>query len=388
LEASLQETEMEPRESYPTWVETDLNVIESNIRLITHLTQSDVMAVVKANGYGHGAIHVAKSALRGGATWCAVSQVEEAIKLRQSGLNCPLLVLGFTPRARLSEVIDQDISLTFWSDEHIQETMKHAQAIGRNAKVHMRVDTGMGLLGAQPDAVEQIMRRAHGLEGVLLEGMFTNFARADEPEIDTTSKQLKTFLDLLRHLEAVGLRPPIVHAANSAATLVNPETHLDLVRIGSAMYGFHSSAECRLPEGFYPALAWKTQLSQTKALPPGRGLSYGHVYITQRNEHIGTLPVGYADGLRSIDGNKVLIRGREVPIVGRVSMDQCLVQLDNVPEAEVGDEVVLIGRQGEMQISAEEVARRWNAINYEVTCGIGSRVPRLYGEGRSPSPRA
>jgi alanine racemase len=372
---------MEPKDLFTSWVEIDLNVIENNIRLIMHITQSDVMAVVKANGYGHGAMPIAESALRGGATWCAVSQVEEAIELRQSGLNCPLLVLGFTPGARLSEAIQQDISLTFWSEEQIREIMISAQAIRRKAKVHLRVDTGMGLLGTQPDAVEGLMRHAHGLEGILLEGMFTNFARADEPKLDTTSAQLEVFLGLVLQLEATGLRPPIVHAANSAATLVNPETHLDLVRIGSAMYGFHSSAECHLPEGFYPALTWKTQLSQVKMLPPGRGLSYGHVYITQGNEHIGTLPIGYADGLRSTDANKVLIRGREVPIVGTVCMDQCLVQLDHVPEAEVGDDVVIIGRQGEMQISAEEVAQRWNAINYEVTCGIGARVPRLYIEG-------
>jgi alanine racemase len=378
---------MEPKDLFTSWVEIDLNVIENNIRLITHITQSDVMAVVKANGYGHGAMPVAESALRGGATWCAVSQVEEAIILRQSGLNCPLLVLGFTPSNKLSEAIEQDISLTFWSEEQIQEIMISAQAIGRKAKVHLRVDTGMGLLGAQPGAVEGLMRHVHGLEGVLLEGIFTNFARADEPKLDTTSTQLKIFLDLVLQLEATGLRPPIVHAANSAATLVNPETHLDLVRIGSAMYGFHSSAECLLPEGFCPALTWKTQLIQVKTLPPGLGLSYGHIYITQGNEHIGTLPIGYADGLRSTVSNKVLIRGREVPIVGTVCMDQCLVQLDHVPEAEVGDEVVVIGRQGEMQISAEEVAQRWNAINYEVTCGIGARVPRLYSEGQSPSLR-
>jgi alanine racemase len=369
---------MEPKDLFTSWVETDLNAIEKNIRLISHITQSDIMAVVKANGYGHGAIPVAESALRGGATWCAVSQVEEAIVLRQSGLNCPLLVLGFTPSTKLSEAIKQDISLTFWSKKQLQAIMKSAQAMGRKSKVHLRVDTGMGLLGAQPEAVEDIVRLAHELEGVQLEGMFTNFARADEPEKDTTSAQFNTFLDLQSRLESAGLRPPIVHAANSAATFVNPETHLDLVRIGSAMYGFHSSPECLLPEGFFPALTWKTQLCQIKTLPPGRGLSYGHVYITQRNEAIGTLPIGYADGLRSIDGNNVLIRGREVPVVGRVSMDQCLVQLDNVPEAEVGDEVVLIGRQGEMQISAEEVAQRWNAINYEVTCSISARVPRLY----------
>ncbi len=378
---------MEPKDLFTSWVETDLNVIENNIRLIMHITQSDVMAVVKANGYGHGAIPVAESALRGGATWCAVSQVEEAIILRQSGLNCPLLVLGFTPSNRLSEAIKQDISLTFWSKKQIQEIMKSAQAMGQKAKVHLRVDTGMGLLGAQAEAVEDIVRLAYGLDGVQITGMFTNFARADEPGIDTTIAQLNTFLNILSRLESAGLRPPIVHAANSAATLVNPETHLDLVRIGSAMYGFHSSPECLLPEGFFPALTWKTQLSQIKTLPPGRGLSYGHVYITQRNEHIGTLPVGYADGLRSFDGNKVLIRGREVPVVGRVCMDQSLVQLDNVPDAEVGDEVVLIGRQGEMQISAEQVAKRWGVINYEVTCGISARVPRLYGEGQSPSLR-
>jgi alanine racemase len=236
----------------------------------------------------------------------------------------------------------------------------------------------MSRLGVSPEGVVDMARRMADTPGVIFEGMFTHFARADELEPGPTDEQEVVFQQVLEQLEDVGLRPPLVHAANSATTLTRPNDHFDMVRAGIAIYGLHPSHECSVPEEFQPALTWKTQLSQVKLLPPGRGLSYGHIYTTSRNELIGTLPVGYADGFRRTTGNQALVGGRRVPVVGRVCMDQCLVQLDAVPDARPGDEVVLIGSQGEESISAEEVADRWGTINYEVTCGIGARVPRLY----------
>lgn len=174
------------------------------------------------------------------------------------------------------------------------------------------------------------------------------------------------------------MRPPIVHAANSAASLMRPSAHFNLIRVGIAMYGLHPSPECMLPEAIHPALSWKSVLSQIKILPPGRGVSYGHSYTTHAHERIGTVPVGYADGFRRIIGNQALLGERRVAVIGRVCMDQIMVQLDNVPEATPGDEVVLIGKQGDASITAEDLSQAWDTINYEVTCGIAARVPRVY----------
>jgi alanine racemase len=216
----------------------------------------------------------------------------------------------------------------------------------------------------------------------MLEGVLTHFARADESDPAPTIVQETCFNDVIERLTAAGLRPPVIHAANSAATLTRPSAHFDLVRVGIAMYGLHPSSECPLPAEFRPVLSWKSQLSQVAQLPAGQGISYGHDYVTTRTERIGTIPVGYGDGFRRVSGNVVLVGGQQVEVVGRVCMDQALVQLDSVPEAKVGDGVVLIGSQGESCISAEDVAERWGTITHEIVCGISSRVPRVYVEDR------
>ena len=250
--------------------------------------------------------------------------------------------------------------------------------MGATARLHLKVDTGMNRIGAQPEAALQLARRIAGAQGAQLEWIFTHFARADEADQTHTQEQLACFRQVLAQLEAAGLRPPLVHAANSAASLTLPEASFDMVRLGIGMYGLHPSPDCPLPEAFRPALSWKAALSHLKTLPPGQGISYNYEYFTRSHERIGTVPVGYADGLRRNAPNQVLIRGKKAPIVGRVCMDQIMVQLDGAPGAQPGDEVVLIGEQGEQRISAEEVGQRWGTINYEVVCGIGRRVPRLY----------
>jgi alanine racemase len=362
---------------YSTWLEIDLEAIESNVRLCLERTGVQVMAVVKANGYGHGAIPVARAAVRAGATWCGVARWDEAVELRQAGLECPVLVLGATPVRKIGEMIQARVSMAVWEPGQVESAQVAAAAAGEKARLHLKVDTGMTRLGIEPGAALDLGRRLANTPGILFEGLFTHFARADESDPAPTDDQERRLRQVLDAIQAAGLRPPLVHASNSAASLSRPGAWFDVVRVGIALYGLHPSAECRLPEGFRPALTWKSQLTQVRTTPPGRGVSYSHVYTTRGQERIGVVPVGYGDGFRRVQGNRVLVGGRVVPVVGRVCMDQLMVQLDEVPEAKVGDEVVLIGKQGEAALTAEDLGRTWGTFNYEVVCGLSARVARV-----------
>ncbi|HET7009199.1 MAG TPA: alanine racemase [Anaerolineales bacterium] len=366
---------MDPSQPHSTWIEVSTGAIASNVRALLQRVQGQVMAVVKANGYGHGLVTAARSAVRGGASWIGVARAEEGLELRRAGIETPILVLGLTPVGRLDQAIAGNLSLTLWSEEQIEAAAAAAVSLGREPAVHLKVDTGMGRIGARPAEAVLLAQRAQAAR-LRLEGVYTHFARADEPAAETTNNQLAAFGDVLGALAAAGVKPGLVHAANSAAAIAYPSSHFDLVRAGVAVYGLDPSPTCRLPDGFAPALAWKSILSQVKRLPPGSGISYGHAYVTRGEEQIGTVPVGYGDGFRRVDGNEVLVGGSRVPVVGRVCMDQILVRLDGLP-AKVGDEVVIIGRQGSGTISAEDVARRWGTINYEVVCGLSARVARV-----------
>jgi alanine racemase len=336
------------------------------------------MAVVKANAYGHGSSKAAKAALRGGATWLAVARVEEALQLRQAGFDVPILILGHVPPMRVSEMIQADVALTVWDSKQVVQAGEAAAVCGNEGRLHLKVDTGMGRLGVRPVDTLEMVTCIEQTPGVILEGLFTHLARADEADPATTDHQIVRFQEIIENLEREARRPPLVHCANSATALKRVGAHMDLVRVGIAMYGLHPSHETLLPAVIRPALTWKAVLAQVKTLPPGHGVSYGHRYTTSREERIGTIPVGYADGFRRVDGNQVLVGGREVPVVGRVTMDQIMVNLDSLPGANVGDEVVILGTQGEARLSAEDIADRWETINYEVTSGIAARVPRLY----------
>jgi alanine racemase len=368
---------MTNREKYSTWAEVDLGAIENNIRCLIHLTGVQVMAIVKANAYGHGPVPVARAALRAGATWCGVARLEEALELRQAGLDCPILLLGYTPPGRLDEAVANRVSMTLWDVEQAHAIAAAGQRVGEPARVHIKVDSGMGRLGVQAEEA-LVLLSSLPAENLMPEGIFTHFARADEADPKATEAQERRFNLAVQALEAAGLLPPLVHACNSAASLTRPPSRFNIVRSGVATYGLHPSAECLLPDCFFPALAWKTVLSQVKVLPAGRGVSYGHTYITRRDERIGTVPVGYADGYRRTIGNMVLVGGQRVPVIGRVCMDQIMLQLDSSPQSRAGDEVVLLGSQGEGRLTAEDLARTWGTINYEVVCAIGARVPRLY----------
>jgi alanine racemase len=286
--------------------------------------------------------------------------------------------MGYTPPPQVEKAIASQVSMSVWNHEQIQFAAARARASGKQARLHLKVDTGMSRLGTNPGEALALARQMSLTPEIIFEGVFTHFARADElGQVSNEIQEQKFQLVVDAFIEA-GIRPGCVHAANSAATLTRPNARFDLVRPGLAIYGLHPSSQVRLPEEIKPVLSWKTILSQVKLVPAGQGISYGHTYVTSKVERIGTTPVGYADGYRRIAGNEVLIGGKRVPVIGRVCMDQILLQLDSVPEAKDGDEVVLIGTQGAENIPAEEVAQRWQTINYEVVCGIAARVPRIY----------
>jgi alanine racemase len=368
---------MTPNTQYSNWIEVDLAAIENNVRYFLQRTQTQVMAIVKANAYGHGAIQVAEAVLRAGANWLGVARLEEALSLRAQDIQASILLLGHLPEGRYEEAIANRLALTVWRADQIQQAAQAAKNIGKTARLHLKVDTGMNRIGAQPGAAFELLMQFQGRKEVIFEGLFTHFARADEADLTPTIEQERLFVEMVRGLRASGLCPGLVHAANSAATLTRPPAYFNLVRPGIAIYGLHPSPECLAPGELRPALAWKAVLSHVKVVPPGSGISYNHEYFTRQNERIGTVPVGYADGYRRVKNNRVLVGGRKIPVVGRVCMDQMMVQLDEIAAARSGDEVVLIGAQGQQSISVEEVAQRWGTINYDVVCGINARVPRI-----------
>jgi alanine racemase len=370
---------------YSTWLEIDLDAIQNNVHRLQQITRAEVMAVVKANGYGHGAIPVAQAAVNAGATWCGVGRLEEAVALRQAGLTCEILVMGYTPPPGIPTAISLDISVTVYDREQAEQYAWQAQQAQRRLRTHVKIDTGMGRLGVMAQDALDFIRWLYRLAELQIEGLFTHFARADEPQAPLTVQQIERFTQLMDQLRAEGLCPPLVHAANSAAAVYFQSASFNLVRSGIAIYGLDPSPEAVLPPGFLPALTWKARLTSVKTFPPGHGISYGSIYTTQKTERIGTMPVGYADGYRRVNQQQVLFQGQRVAVIGRVCMDQCALQLDGVSRAHIGDEVVLLGQQNNDRISAEELGRRWGTVNYEVVCGLANRLPRLYFGSDAPS---
>jgi alanine racemase len=365
-------------DAYSIWLEINLGAIRRNIQRIAKITQRPVMAVVKANAYGHGLFEVSQAAEKAGIARLCVARLEEALALRDAGINTPILVLGYTSPLDVPKAVNRNISLALFNAELAPQYQEAASTTDGKLNVHIKVDTGMGRLGIFPENAAEFISQVAQMNAINIEGLFTHFASADEPQKSTTDEQIFRFNRLLSELEKLGIRPPIVHAGNSAGSLYYPQAWYDAVRPGNAIYGLNPSQEAPLPEGFEPALAWKTRLTSVKTLPPGSGISYNHRYVTQSFEKIGASAVGYADGLRRKLDNVALVRGHRVKQVGIVCMDQTMWQLDDVPEAQVGDEVVLIGQQGDERITAEEVAASWGTINYEVVCGLSARVPRYY----------
>lgn len=368
----------------PTWVEIDLEAVAGNVRCAQEVVGPAVgiCAVLKADGYGHGAVSIARTALNNGARWLAVACLAEAVTLRRAGIDAPILVLGYTPPWQARDTLRHDVIAAVYDLDVAQALSRAAADLSRPARVHVKVDTGMGRLGLLPDQVMPFVQQLVALPGVVFEGIFTHFSVADSltPEhLAYTRTQLAAFQAVLNRLQAAGCRPPLVHAANSAAMLTLPASHFDLVRLGIALYGLAPSSAVPLPAGFRPVLSWKTQVAQVKVLPPGAWVSYGNTYRTQRETTIAVVPVGYADGFRRAPQHwgHVLVRGQAAPIIGRVTMDQTILDVSDIPGVRQGDEVVLIGRQGDAEITVDQVAERLGTINYEVVAEILARVSRV-----------
>jgi alanine racemase len=340
-----------------------------------------MLAVVKANAYGHGAVPASRALLAAGAEILGVATVEEGAELRKAGLRAPVVVLGLAQPAEAEVVVRQQLQPTVTSWAQVKALSRAAQSRRTTVGVHVKVDTGMGRIGLNPDAALAFIERLLAAPGIRLAGVFTHFAHADGRDLQLLNWQMQRLQTVTRSLPAAVL----VHAANSAAVINSPHTHASMVRPGLMLYGLYPAPNLRRKVALKPALTWKTRIIELKTVPANTGLSYGHTYVTPRAARIATLPVGYADGFSRALSNlgQVLVGGKRCPVVGRVCMDMCLVDVTRVPDTAVGDEVVLIGTQGAASLPVEDMAECLHTITYEIVCTIGSRVPRLYRGGQA-----
>ncbi|MDI3480965.1 MAG: alanine racemase [Tepidanaerobacteraceae bacterium] len=369
----------------PTRAEINLDNLEHNLREIRRVThpRAKICAVVKADGYGHGAQEVAQTALACGASYLAVAFLDEALQLRRAGITAPILILGFTPEEQFDKIIEHDITQTIYTVSSARELSRQAKEQGKKAKVHIKLDTGMSRIGFQTDpaSIEDI-KKLFFMENLEVEGMFTHFSKADESDKSFTQEQFEKYMSVAEELEKAGYRIPIKHVANSAAVIELPHTHLDMVRPGIILYGLYPSDEvARSRICLKPVMTLKTRVSHVKVLDAGRAVSYGGTFVTKRKSVIATLPVGYADGYFRLLSSKasVMIKGRRAPVVGRICMDQCMVDVTDIEgKVEPQEEVVLFGESSGSAVTADEIARIIGTINYEVVCAVARRVPRVY----------
>ena len=363
--------------------EINVAALTANASIIRKLVPpaAAVMAVVKANGYGHGAPAAAKAALAGGAAWLGVATADEGIALRKDGINAPILLLSPIFAAELFGALTHKLTLCIPDEAHAEQASAQARALGMVAEVHCKIDTGMRRIGFPFDKPEAILRVA-SLPSLRVTGLFSHFAESDTPISSFTDEQYARFLSAVETLRQHGLEVPFRHIANSAAVL-RGGYELDLVRTGITLYGINPLGEADLSAfralGFTPALTWKTRLSFTKSLPPGESVGYGRTFTTKRRTDIATISIGYADGFSRLFSNcgRVLVRGQFASIVGNVCMDQTMLDVTDIPGAAMGDEVVLIGKQNGNEHTVESVASQLQTIAYEVVTGLSPRVPRV-----------
>lgn len=361
----------------PTYVQVDLDAVRHNVRLLRP-EGAELMAVVKADGYGHGDAPAARAALEAGAARIGVALVEEGLGLRERGIRAPILVLSEFPPGSEEEALGAHLTPTVYTPEGRAALAGAARALGRPVAVHLKVDTGMHRVGLWPAEAVPAFAREVVEEGLVLEGLWTHFAAAESDE-EGTREQLARLLGVRDVLAAKGIAPQMLHAANSAATLRFPESHLDLVRTGAAVYGIDPGGGLGPAAGLRPALSWRSAVTMVKRLPAGERLSYGWRYTLEREATVATVPVGYEDGYpRALGGRAdALIGGRRHRVAGTVTMDQLLVDCGDADVAR-GEEVVLLGTQGSESITAEELAEHLGTIGYEVVTAISERVPREY----------
>jgi len=379
-----------------TWAEVDLKAYAHNIKELKRITRppAHLMAVVKANGYGHGAIEVACEALQNGAELLGVARINEAIELRQAGLDAPILIFGYSPPNLAATLIDYELTQTVYSLSTANALSEQANQKGKKLKIHIKTDSGMGRLGfllgtaaagnSEDIPVQNPVREIKALTrlpGLEVEGIFTHFATADSADKSYANRQLERFMDFINRLRTEGLELPVKHTANSGALIDMPHSHLDMVRPGIATYGLHPSDEVNKSNlDLKPVMTLKSSIIHLKKVPAGFNISYGITFQTKKPTTIATVPVGYADGFNRLLSSRghMLVHGKRAPIVGRVCMDLTMLDVGGISGVEIEDEVVVFGQQGKKAITADEIASSINTINYEIVSTITGRVPRVY----------
>jgi alanine racemase len=365
-----------------SYIEVDLDAVKHNITQYRRVLPADtqLLAAVKADAYGHGAVMVSRAALEAGATHLGVAFVDEGIQLREAEIRAPILVFGYTPPYAIAKALTADLTLTVYQLPFVKQVAEVAAKLGKRARVHLKVDTGMGRLGVHPEEVLSFVQEIQKWNSIYLEGIYTHFATADEQDTSYFIEQQNRFMAVLQQLEQFGINIRLRHAANSAATLRMEHTTCNLVRIGIGLYGFQDVPDDRIE--LLPVLRVKSTVTHVKHLPANSGVSYGKTYTTAGGEWIATIPLGYADGIprQLSNGGEMLLHGIRVPIVGRVCMDQLMLRVDTAMPVSVGDEVVWIGKQEKQEITAGEIAAQLGTIHYEIVTRLGARLPRIYLE--------
>ncbi|MGL4759899.1 MAG: alanine racemase [Sarcina sp.] len=368
----------------PVWAEINLDNIRNNIREIKKLTKDKkIIAVVKADAYGHGAVDVAPVLIEEGASKLAVAMITEALELREAGIKADILILGYTPLTFSEKLIIENIEQTVYSLDYARGLSREALKLNTKAKIHLAIDTGMGRIGFLPDEDLEDIIRVCLLPGLEVEGIFTHFSTADEEDKTYTNEQFKKFRNICNELEERGIHIPLKHSSNSAAIMDLNETYLDGVRPGIITYGYYPSNEVQLDKlKLKPALTLKTNVVHLKTLKKDMYISYGRAFKTEKETIIATLPIGYADGYtRLLNGKaKVIIKGQLAPVVGKICMDQCMIDVTDIKGVKLGDEVILIGEENGVKFNADDIAQLIGTINYEIICMLKNRVPRIYLE--------
>ncbi|MCC6442336.1 MAG: alanine racemase [Armatimonadetes bacterium] len=371
------------RETLRAWLEIDRAALRCNVQAIRSLIppHTDIIAIVKADAYGHGAVQCCEALREADVSRFAVAALDEALKLREAFPDIRILILGglipeaapYLVRHRLDAMISSRAMAEALSGEAVRQS--------RNACVHLKVDTGMGRIGIMPDEAAKFVQTLKHMPGLRLEGLATHFATSD-CDLDYARIQLAAFRKVVESLKRVNCLPPLIHAANSAAVLALPDAHFTAVRPGLLVCGVPPYKGAAMPSGTRPVLAWKTRLSLVREMPAGRTISYGCTYRLERPSRVAVLPVGYADGFpRSLSSRGiVLVCGRRAPVLGRVCMDQCMVDVTDIPDTAPGDEAALLGRQGEAEITVNDLAEMAGTIHHEILSRLGRRMPRVYSD--------
>lgn len=367
-----------------TWAEISINAIKHNTNQFKKYIGESVnlMAVVKADGYGHGAVPVARTAVEEGADYLAVAILDEAIELREAGITKPILVLGYTPIRSIRQAIIAGVDITVFSKDVLDEIIFQAEGLQTTVAIHLKVDTGMTRIGAQTRE-EALILAAKAVESkfIFLKGIFTHFANADSEDPSYTLQQFERFRAVISFLDSNGISIPLKHCCNTAGTMNFPEMHLDMVRVGIGLYGLYPDVSLKEhPISLKQAMTLKTKIAALKMVPKSQPISYGCTYTPSVERLIASLPIGYADGLsRSLSNcGQFLLQGQKVLVAGRVCMDQTMIDVTSVPSCKEGDEVIIFGGNGDVFQSVDEIALLMGTINYEVVCLIGKRVPRIY----------